>query len=433
MSMTIDLGEPTEEMADLSDEQLESILGGADAADLDAAAEGAYGDYLKRWADEIRRRIRQNWQADKSWQYQHETIAGSWDGKGWDSSKHPRGGDARNPGRFSHGSGGGATRPEQKPDRLSDRLPKPDRYPSLPGAAGARSPDPNAATRNTGELKRPAPANDLRKTEHFSPSSWAEHSPLHKSLETKRRMLTTDLSSGVNRAFLLRLTDGSKGVFKPQSGESKKSVPSVPPQTGFRREVAASRVADILGMSDLVPATTFRTEPSDGIGSIQAFVSGGKNATEVERDEKYDGLEDSRRAAVLDYLLCQIDRHQNNWMISKGKLALIDNGRAFPTHYEPREFELSAMFHMEFVRHAVVEDLDLPDLSQWRGRWDEIEKELRDCGIEDGAIGLAKQRYDDLASGNFKKFADLPGFLDGHSLGQLFAAYGNRPAGWGSS
>ena len=340
----------------------------------------------------------------------------------WDSSKHPRGGHPENPGEFSHNAG---TRPHPGPE--------PERYPDLPGAPGAKSPGPNAATRNTGELKRPTPADYQKRTQHFSPSSWAEHSPLHKSLEQKKKMLTTDLSSGVNRAYLLRLADGTKGVFKPQSGESKKSVPSIPPQTGFRREVAASRVADILGLSDLVPATTFRTEPAQGIGSMQAYAEKAKNATEVTRGERYDGLEDARRAAVLDYLLCQIDRHQNNWMLQKGKLALIDNGRAFPTHYEKREFELSAMFHMEFLRHAVVNNLDVPDLSQWRGKWEAIEKEMRDCGIEDSAVQLAKQRYDDLMSRDSRKFADLPGFLEGHTLGQLFAAYGKRPAGFQES
>lgn len=349
--------------------------------------------------------------------WERETVT-----KGWEESKHPRGGDQHNPGRFSYNAG---TNPYPPPE--------PEKYPSFPGAPGAKPPDHNAATRNTGELKRPTPSDYLKTQQHFSPSSWAEHSPLHKSLEQKNKMLTIDLSSGVNRAFLLRLADGTKGVFKPQSGESRKSVPSIAPQTGFRREVATSRVADILGMSDLVPTTTFRTEASEGVGSMQAYVAGAKNATESKADERYDGLEDARRAAVLDYLLCQIDRHQNNWMLLKGKLALIDNGRAFPTYYEPREFELSAMFHMEFLRHAVAEDMDVPNLSGWRGKWDEIEKELRDCGIEDNAIGLAKRRYDHLVNRNYRKFSDLPGFLEGHTLGQLFARYGKRPANFEDS
>lgn len=336
--------------------------------------------------------------------------------KGWEEGKHPRGGHPENPGQFSHGAG---TKPYPPPE--------PDKHPSFPGAPGAKSPSPDAATRQT-EHRRPTPSDYARPQPATSPSSWADHSPVHKSLEQKRKMLTTDLSNGVNRAFKLRLADGTNGVFKPASGESKKSIPSIPPQTGYRREVATSRVADILGLSDLVPTTTFRTEPSDGIGSIQHFVAGAKNATEVKRDERYDGPEDARRAAALDFLLCSIDRHQNNWMLKGEKLALIDNGRAFPTYYEKREFELSAMFHMDLLRNAVVNDLDVPDLSAWRGKWDQIEKELRDCGIEDSAIQITKERYDSLMGRTSRKFADLPGFLEGYNLRRLFAEFGKRPA-----
>lgn len=50
----LDLGEPTEEVADLSAEQLDAVLSGTNTTELDAAAEKEYGAYLDQWASSIR-------------------------------------------------------------------------------------------------------------------------------------------------------------------------------------------------------------------------------------------------------------------------------------------------------------------------------------------------------------------------------------------
>lgn len=49
MPETLDIGEPTDEAASLSDEQLDAILRGVDTAALDDAADREYGDYLDEW------------------------------------------------------------------------------------------------------------------------------------------------------------------------------------------------------------------------------------------------------------------------------------------------------------------------------------------------------------------------------------------------
>jgi hypothetical protein len=194
--------------------------------------------------------------------------------------------------------------------------------------------------------------------------------------------------------------------------------------------VAASKLADILGFSDLVPATAIR---EDELGSVQHLVENAQPAGRVKdaNSEGWDGKTDVARAALFDYLACNIDRHMNNWMLQDAeggakKLALIDNGTSFPTHYDKADFAQTGKTFL--LSTAYDHDLPIPDVSSWEGKWPEVEAALGEVGLEEEAIGLAKGRFDAIVAvsqqankvGNVARFDQLPGLLEGHEkLGNL--------------
>lgn len=262
---------------------------------------------------------------------------------------------------------------------------------------------------STPAQETPAPAQD--KTDPVAKvKSNLSNSPI------KAQKKLGDARDHVNAAFLIDLASGERGVFKPASGEEHEYKDDEGNTQTLRagvsgpfwvREVATSRVAEILGFSDLVPVTVKREVEGD-VGSVQNFVDGATEACGYYKGNPYDGKKDSARAAALDYLICHLDRHTGNWLLRDDKLVLIDNGLAFPTAYHKEDF-----FNMKFWNRALLDDAKIPDLSAWRGRWDEIENALTESGLEPEAVALTKQRYDSLLQGSQEKklFADLPGLV----------------------
>lgn len=315
--------------------------------------------------------------------------------KSWERSKHPRGGNPKNPGEFSRGSGGSAvaaTNPYPPPEPAED------------------------ATRLTRGEVRPRPEG-RPSSATSAPSSTAERSPLHKSLETSPLRHAGRLEGGCNETLLLQLADGTQGVFKPRSGEQKDMRAGVPNGTSYRREIAASRLADVLGLDDLVPATTLRDLGGE-IGSIQNYVPEAEKP--MESQHPFDGGEDAARAAVFDYLTGNLDRHAGNWLLKDDKLVLIDNGLSFPTAYHPNDF-----FNMKFWQFSAKAHLPLPDLSGWQDKWPRVEEELRAAGLEGDAIAKTKERFDALTSGKYQRIEDLPSpiYSSYMTLGQLTEQY----------
>lgn len=229
-----------------------------------------------------------------------------------------------------------------------------------------------------------------------------------------------------NTVLLMQLQGGTRGVFKLARGEKGGVRKGVPPGGGWRREIAASRVADVLGMGDLVPPTTVRDQAGD-LGSMQEYVPDAPTA--FDSHEPFDGPVDAARAAVLDYVLGHLDRHRGNWLVRDGKLRLIDNGLSLPTAYHENDF-----FNMGFWENAQREDLEMPaDVDAWSDRWPRVEQALRDSGIEDDAIALTKQRFDAVVSGEHLYVQSLPSLLPptpgdlGPTLGDM-AQYYSRAA-----
>jgi hypothetical protein len=319
----------------------------------------------------------------------------------WEEGKHPR-----DHGKFASKPGAGAGPDEN--ERTTPHAGPRERSPAVsdPGY----TPDPEAG-RATVNPDRPMSPEERRQILGKSPARRSD-----------------GLGGGCNETVLMELADGTMGVFKPARGEKPNMRQGVKAGTYWRREVAASEVADLLGFGDLVPTTTVRMthhpeepesegwgdlatgEPTpawDEPGSIQHYVAGAKEAADVGAEKRYDGATDAARAAAFDYLVGHLDRHEGNWLLSKGKLILIDNGLSFPTHYHIRDF-----FNMRFWRNAQLDRLGMPDLTGIRDKWPEVEKALQKSGLESEAIALTKQRFDALTSGKYQRLAQLPSLLE---------------------
>jgi len=105
----------------------------------------------------------------------------------------------------------------------------------------------------------------------------------------------------------------------------------IDPERELRNEAAAYRVAEALGWTDLVPPTVYRRVPTTTgwvPASVQLFVPGAHHDDLFGADE-----EQTRRAAIFDYVIGAKDRLPRNWMFVKTsgikKFVLIDNGWSF--------------------------------------------------------------------------------------------------------
>ena len=207
-----------------------------------------------------------------------------------------------------------------------------------------------------------------------------------------------------NSVKFLVFDDDSKGVFKSGQGE-RGEYSSLDTGTFYKREVASSDIAHILGASHLLPTTSLRNW-DDAEGSVQDFVEGEKARNLGEEEKWGTNDEDLQWAGVLDYLLCNLDRHSGNWMVKDGRISLIDNGTSLPKYYEEGDFLDSAL-----LGQAVQRDLPIPDLTEASRKWPEIEEALRKSGIEDTAIRLTKKRFNDLIQHSGIEFGELPGLF----------------------
>lgn len=213
------------------------------------------------------------------------------------------------------------------------------------------------------------------------------------ALQTASSTFKKRLGGGANDSFIVTLEDGTKGVWKPAKGEAYLR-PNIDPGTYYRREAAASSVAHVIGLDDLVPLTVERMVNGE-IGSFQKFIPKAENANEVAYSKMFDGANDLARAAAFDALVYNTDRHTGNWMLTglgpksngvnsgEGHLELIDNGLAFPTD--------QAHFKSFLYDAAVAHELRVPEeVADWNMR--DIRKVLEAHKIEEDAIAGVESR-----------------------------------------
>jgi SPP1 gp7 family putative phage head morphogenesis protein len=219
------------------------------------------------------------------------------------------------------------------------------------------------------------------------------------------------LGGGIEKTYKITYEDGSHGVFK---------------HAAYENELATSKIAEIGGVSDLVPVASEReiTEQEaiqlfkgargesnyvvqsqrdmlPGVGSVADFVEHGTVADSFNRDSpaRWDGETDFRRAAAFDYMIGARDRHTNNWMLqplsgkptsvyemelnpTANKLRLIDNGWTFPSSTNV------SINWQELVDHAMTQNMSIPKelVSSWIDSWPRMEEYLNSAGFSQRAI-----------------------------------------------
>lgn len=142
------------------------------------------------------------------------------------------------------------------------------------------------------------------------------------------------LGGGINTAYLVTLSNGARGVFKPVAGEHQGEIRSqVEVGQQGPRELAAYVIDKKMGHLGRVPPTV-RRELDGQDGYLLAYVHNARVAAMSPASGKI--LRDStsqafRRMAVLDEVLGNLDRHAGNWMVtSSGQPIPIDHGLTMP-------------------------------------------------------------------------------------------------------
>jgi hypothetical protein len=198
-----------------------------------------------------------------------------------------------------------------------------------------------------GDAPTPAPAAEPDRV--LSPKGSRE---FLETAEVIGRSANAVRSANATIIVTLRGADGrvAKAIFKPAAGEAslRKNIPA---GRYYKREVAASRLNDALGL-DLVPETVERT--IDGkVGSLQLFVEGAKMARDAGGGllQRLAG----EKFRVFDYIVGNSDRHLGNLLVrhvgGENLPVLIDNGLSFPKGGNTSEWRFP---------HQLVEDH--PDL-----------------------------------------------------------------------
>lgn len=175
------------------------------------------------------------------------------------------------------------------------------------------------------------------------------------------------LGGGINGTFIVTLSNGARGVFKPTAAEDQSKLrTNLEEDHQGKREEAAYLVDKAMDHLGRVPPTVRRTIEGQE-GALMLFVpdsevaagSGKVNATM----SKVDGY---RRMAILDNVIGNLDRHEGNWMVSKdGQPLPIDHGLAFPWKNDDQGF---MNFDFQQSRDLSPEDLQaVKNLSEQRG------------------------------------------------------------------
>lgn len=134
-------------------------------------------------------------------------------------------------------------------------------------------------------------------------------SSMIQKLQKGKMTLAGQAPVGKTRPFFVDLGDGVEGVWKPAQGL----------HANANAEVAASKIDQFLG-TDVVPLTVHR-KFGEIDGSLQLKAS---ELQVVALPDNPDSL------SMFDYLIGNIDRHDENYLLSRNnKVVAIDHGKAF--------------------------------------------------------------------------------------------------------
>ena len=194
----------------------------------------------------------------------------------------------------------------------------------------------------------------------------------------------------INEAFKVDFADGTHGAYKPQSGEYTKARDAVPDGSCGQREVATSRLDDMLEF-DKVPTTTAWSDNGEhGPGSLQEWAEHTGPGLPVQEYSQAD----QQRMAVLDYVGANSDRHDENYLTrnpgDNPSPVAIDHGYCFPE--SPTD-----PIRSDFVAAQLGHDLEPDVLEQVRAvDPNEAREMLSASGMNPSAVEGAVDRLEEV-------------------------------------
>lgn len=205
---------------------------------------------------------------------------------------------------------------------------------------------------------------------------------------TERQVFNAKSTSVTEKVVL---DDGSTALFKPSDGERSGLRTNIRGGTYYQREAAASNVADILGVRDMVPRVAVHEEsvkqrprsPGDGwgdlpdegpathsrVGALQEWREG-KPLAGMPKHVTYE-RDHAERMRVFDYVTGNSDRHSGNVLVDdrSGKTlpVAIDHGLAFPSGKPDRFIQpMDAIPHVRGLlpsTHEQIKNIDVKKLA----------------------------------------------------------------------
>ncbi len=204
-----------------------------------------------------------------------------------------------------------------------------------------------------------------------------------------KKILKLECSDGVERRV----------VFKSIAGENKLLMfdRGSPIGTAWRREIGMSRLAEVVGATDVVPETVaFVHEGS--LGSAQLFVEGGKTLASQNGTRMIFDSVQGEKMRILSGLAGETDFHKENVLVRVSEAAAegepvtatfskIDSGLAFPGKNVPK-----AMFPRQLVNGAMgpLSDEGMAFLNSIQR--EEVVRALLSSGIDEEGAAYALGR-----------------------------------------
>lgn len=196
--------------------------------------------------------------------------------------------------------------------------------------------------------------------------------------------------AGINGSYRMTLSaeDSDEvivGLWKPSSEESSARESSgIEVGSYYFREELAYKIASALG-SDLIPPTIAR-EINGQWGSFQEWRYNYKNFADTYGSISMSH-EKKMEASVLDFVMGNTDRHDNNYMVSNdtGEVILIDNGLCFPENDRYYRFQSTEYYQEGSFDEATLKKLEKAD---WAG----VLNALDNSPLSSKAVGKVEQR-----------------------------------------
>ncbi len=167
---------------------------------------------------------------------------------------------------------------------------------------------------------------------------------LHHYMATASVKSNQVLGGGATKTYLLTLTNGIAGVFKPKQFN---------PSANINSEVGAYQLNQLLNLN-IVPCTVIRkVDFFKQPGSFQYFLADAKLASQLEKLQQIKPIS----MLLLDFLMENRDRYAGNYMYleSLNKMVAIDNG-----------WGLRGKGLVETIKGFCI------DRRVWRERWGQI-------------------------------------------------------------